>query len=119
MAGIYTEYFQGISGVSNDQIVLSDRFNATISLNLTSYNNDFNFTTYAANGALICFSDNGFFVFGGISDAQECFKRWYREFNLGAAGYLSGASNSRKRSWHSTILQPLDDDVKVEDASEK
>ena len=38
---------------------------------------------------------------------------------LGAAGYLTGASNLRKRSRDSTIVQPLDDDAKVEDASEK
>jgi hypothetical protein len=38
---------------------------------------------------------------------------------LGAAGYLTGASNLRKRSRDSTIVQPLDYDAKVEDASEK
>ncbi len=38
---------------------------------------------------------------------------------LGADGYLTGASNLRKRSRDSTIVQPLDDDAKVEDASEK
>jgi hypothetical protein len=40
---------------------------------------------------------------------------------LGAAGYLTGASNSRKRSGDSPVRtgQPLDDDAKVEDASEK
>ncbi len=36
-------------------------------------------------------------------------------------GYLTGASNSRKRSGDSPARagQPLDDDAKVEDASEK
>jgi hypothetical protein len=37
----------------------------------------------------------------------------------GAADYLTGASNSRKRSRDSTLLQPLDDDEEVEDAGEK
>lgn len=39
---------------------------------------------------------------------------------LGLADYLIGDSNSRKRSRDSLALtgQPLDDDVKVEDASE-
>ena len=40
---------------------------------------------------------------------------------LVAADYLIGASNSRKRSWDSSARagQPLDDDAKVEDASEQ
>lgn len=38
---------------------------------------------------------------------------------LGATDYLKGASNSRKRSWDSAIVQSLDDDSKVEDDSEK
>ncbi len=38
---------------------------------------------------------------------------------VGAAGYLTGASNSRKRSRDSPARagHPLDDDAKVEDAS--
>jgi hypothetical protein len=48
---------------------------------------------------------------------QNLFKRV--SIYLGAAGYLTGASNLRKRSRDSTIVQPLDDDAKVEDASEK
>jgi hypothetical protein len=38
---------------------------------------------------------------------------------LGSADYLTGASNSRKRSRDSTSVQPLDDDAEVEDAGEK
>jgi hypothetical protein len=40
---------------------------------------------------------------------------------LGAADYLTGASNSRKRSRDSPVRtgQPLDDDEEVEDAGEK
>jgi hypothetical protein len=40
---------------------------------------------------------------------------------LGAADYLTGASNSRKRSRDSPVStgQPLDDDEEVEDAGEK
>ena len=38
---------------------------------------------------------------------------------LGLADYLIGASNSRKRSRGSTVVKPLEDDAKVEDASEK
>jgi hypothetical protein len=39
--------------------------------------------------------------------------------NLGLADYLTGASNSRKRSRDSTLVQPLGDDAEVEDAGEK
>jgi hypothetical protein len=70
IGGTYAEYFQGISVAPNNQILLSDWFNVATSLNPTSYTNDFNVPTYATNGALICLSDNGSFVFGGISDAQ-------------------------------------------------
>ena len=38
---------------------------------------------------------------------------------LGAADYLTGASNSRKRSRDSTLVQPLEDDEEFEDAREK
>ena len=38
---------------------------------------------------------------------------------LGLDDYLTGASNSRKRSRGSTVVQPLDDDAKVEDAGEQ
>jgi hypothetical protein len=46
-------------------------------------------------------------------------ERWIRY--LGLADYLTGASNSRKRSRDSPVRtgQPLDDDAEVEDASEK
>jgi hypothetical protein len=51
----------------------------------------------------------------GLSEIQSsCYSY------LGLAGYLTGASNLRKRSRDNLALagQPLDDDAKVEDASE-
>ena len=38
---------------------------------------------------------------------------------MGAAGYLTGASNLMKRSRDSIIVEPVDDDAEVEDAGEK
>ncbi len=45
----------------------------------------------------------------------------FTKTGLGAVGYLTGGSNLRKRSRDSPVRtgQPLDDDAKVEDASEK
>jgi hypothetical protein len=51
----------------------------------------------------------------------ETLSKIHPKFLIGAAGYLTGASNLRKRSRDSPVRtgQPLDDDAKVEDASEK
>jgi hypothetical protein len=45
----------------------------------------------------------------------------YLKSYLGSADYLTGASNSRKRSRDSPVRtgQPLDGDAEVEDAGEK